>query len=91
MSTEHIESSVPENEDTDVVVVEETHVVPLNHSRGLKRSREIIDSTHLSTLISSYSGHFAEYSKGRSRVTQIIPSVVWKKVCFLSCVLTLVF
>ena len=42
--------------------------------------RVIVDSHHLSTLIASYNHHFAEYSNGRVKVTQIIPSVVWKLV-----------
>jgi hypothetical protein len=42
--------------------------------------REIVGSDHLSMLVSSYNGHFADYSIGWKNVSQVIPSVVWKKV-----------
>jgi uncharacterized protein YifE (UPF0438 family) len=42
-------------------------------------SREIINSDHLSTLISGYQVHFAAYSSRRIKaVTQLIPGTVWK-------------
>ena len=48
--------------------------------KATNKTREIVASDHLSTLISSYNVHFAEYSTGRKNVTQVIPSLVWKNV-----------
>jgi superfamily II DNA helicase RecQ len=39
-----------------------------------------VHTVHLSTLISSYNTHFADYSVGRAKVTQVIPGKVWKAV-----------
>lgn len=42
----------------------------------------MIDSVHLSSLVSSYHKHFNEYSNVRKKSSnQLIPSLVWKKVC----------
>ena len=42
--------------------------------------RSIVDSVHLSALISFYNTHFAKYSVGRAKVTQVIPGKGWKAV-----------
>jgi hypothetical protein len=44
------------------------------------KTREIIDSEHPSTLIASYNRHFSKYSERRVKVTQVVPSSVWKSV-----------
>jgi hypothetical protein len=49
-------------------------------SKRKVKSRAIVGSDHLSTLIASYNIHYSSYSDGRSKVTQVIPSAVWKKV-----------
>jgi hypothetical protein len=53
----------------------------LQRRRDSNVVRGIIDSAHLSALVSSYNVHFAAYSEGRKQVTQLIPSKVWKLVC----------
>jgi hypothetical protein len=49
-------------------------------SKKSRTARSIVDSLHLSTLISSYDNHFANCSSGRSKTTQLIPGKVWKQV-----------
>jgi hypothetical protein len=48
-------------------------------SKKSRTARSIVDSLHLSTLIASYNSHFANYSIGRSKTTQLIPGRVWKQ------------
>ena len=41
----------------------------------------LIDSVHLSLMVSSYHKHFNEYSVGRKKTSfQLVPSLVWKLV-----------
>lgn len=56
------------------------HIVSISMSANPSKSRAIVDSTQLSTLASSYAAQFEKYSNGRTKVTQIIPSAVWKEV-----------
>jgi hypothetical protein len=49
-------------------------------AKKAKNARQIVDTVHLSTLISSYNTHFADFSVGRAKVTQVIPGKVWKAV-----------
>src|ERR1700737_3431555 len=53
---------------------------PSKAPRREKGSRPIVDSLHLSCLVASYNIHFAKYCRGRKQVTQLVPSLVWKKV-----------
>ncbi len=52
---------------------------PSKAPRREKGSRPIVDSLHLSCLVASYNVHFAKYCKGRKQVTQLVSSLVWKK------------
>jgi hypothetical protein len=49
-------------------------------AKKAKIARHIVDTVLLSALISSYNAHFANYSVGRAKVTQVIPGKVWKAV-----------
>jgi hypothetical protein len=49
-------------------------------AKKAKTARQIVDTVHLSPLISSYNTHFADYSVGRAKVTQVIPGKFWKAV-----------
>jgi hypothetical protein len=49
-------------------------------SKKSRTARSIVDSLHLSTVIASYNNHFANYSIGRSKNTQLIPGKVWKNI-----------
>ena len=75
--------------DLPVIVAdsEESVPVPVENSRPetpakdrKRKSTVKIDPNHLTALVTSYHRHFSEYSKGRSKTTQLIPGAVWKKV-----------
>lgn len=54
--------------------------LPLPSQKKKKKPvpRDVVDEDHLCTLVSAYNVHFEEYSKGKTNVTQLIPSLVWK-------------
>ena len=53
---------------------------PSKLPRRERAHRPIVDSIVLSSLVSSYTTHFATYSSGRRNVTQLVPGKVWKLV-----------
>ena len=53
---------------------------PSKLPRRERSHRPIVDSHVLSSLVSSYTAHFATYSSGRTNVTQLVPEKVWKLV-----------
>lgn len=52
---------------------------PSKALRREKRLRTIVESLHLSYLVASYNIRFAKYCEGRKQVTQLVSSLVWKK------------
>ena len=53
---------------------------PSKLPRCERAHRPIVDFVVLSSLVSSYTTHFATYSNGRTNVTQLVPGKVWKLV-----------
>ena len=53
---------------------------PSKLPRRERSHRPIVDSIVLSSLVSSYTTHFAMYSNGGTNVTQLVPGKVWKLV-----------
>jgi hypothetical protein len=49
-------------------------------TKKAKTARQTVHTVHLSTLITSYNIHFADYSVVRTKVTKVIPRKVWKAV-----------
>ena len=75
--------------DLPVIVADsaESVPVPVENSRPETPAKDRklksivkIDPNHLTALVTFYNPHFSEYSKGRSKTTQLISGAVWKKV-----------
>lgn len=49
-------------------------------ARAKKVARAIVGSIHLSTLVAAYNVHFPLYCEGRTKVSQVIPVIVWRNV-----------
>jgi hypothetical protein len=47
-------------------------------ARKDKQPQTIVDFFHLSTMVMNYQRHFVIYSRDKKKVTQLIPSLVWK-------------
>ena len=70
-------------DDNDDCMVVEDQGPSQRPSKLPRRERShllIVDSIVLSSLVSSYTTHFAMYSSGRTNVTQLVPGKVWKLV-----------
>ncbi len=45
-----------------------------------RQSRTIMEFLHLNTMVTNYQRHFVIYLTDKKKVTQLIPSLVWKVV-----------
>jgi hypothetical protein len=42
--------------------------------------QQMVELVHLNTMVATYNHHFVVYNQGKKKVTQFIPSIVWKVV-----------
>ena len=68
------------NDDYTVVEDHSPSQRPSKLPRRERMHRLIVDSSVFSSLVSSYTTHFATYSNGRTNVTQLVSEKVWKLV-----------
>ena len=69
-----------DNDDYTVVEDEGPSQQPAKLPRRERSHRSIVDSIVLSSLVSSYTTHFAMYNSGKTNVTQLVLGKVWKLV-----------
>jgi hypothetical protein len=75
-----LDSSVTRDDECEIV-----SALPLKKAKSAasgrsKPTRLLVESLHLSYMVSAYNQFFASYSINWKNVSQLIPSLVWKDV-----------